>query len=527
MQELEAKYLLAAGTSPDRVLRRLQESLSWAGFRVQPKGGRTQSDIYHDTAEYQLQKSGWSYRLRTSGDKSRLALKELNRARSGVFDREEIEQTLWGQPENLARPPIGPVQERLRGLLRPSDAMHPLFEVSNRRVVFQLHHPDYPRSLIEMAFDRARVEGRTETDAPLPFTELEFELKRGPHELLANLLAITELEGSLIRARLSKYERGLIAAGCQLERRPPSSLSHIEPTTPWIDLAISHLRARLYDLKLYEPYAWESLHIEGVHQMRVATRRARTALNTFIDVLPEVEANALTEDIKWLTRALGPVRDLDVHLEHLADYRDQLPTENWIALERYEQYLLRSRRRAHGVLIDALGSRDYAKLISDYGELLSAATEAGVSQRHLRVGDLAWQQVRSPLKKVRKQGRAINKRSQPTALHRLRIDVKRLRYQMEYLLPAYPKLLAAPAKRLRQLQDLLGDYQDTFVAQDHLREYRNQQDVSKRDRKVFKKLMRMEAEKGENKRKAFDKAWRRFEVASYGLPKRLRPVDAD
>ncbi len=523
MQELEAKYLLAAGTSPDRVLRRLQESLSWAGFRIQPKGGLTQSDIYYDTAEFQLQKSGWSYRLRTSGDKAKLAMKELNRARSGVFDREEIEQTLWGAPEDLARPPIGPVQERLRGLLRPSDAIHPLFEVTNRRVVFQLHHPDYPRSLIEMAFDRARVEPGTESDAPLPFTELEFELKRGPHELLANLLAITALEGSLIRARLSKYERGLIAAGGQLERRRPPSLSHIEPGTPWIDLAISHLRARLYDLKVYEPYAWESLHIEGVHQMRVATRRARTALTTFINVLPEQEANALINDIKWLTGALGPVRDLDVHLEHLAAYREQLPAKAENALDRYEQYLLRSRRQAHGVLLSALASRDYSTLISDYGELLSAATEAGVSQRHLHVGDLAWQQVKTPMKKVRKQGRAIDKRSPPQALHRLRIDVKRLRYQLEYLLPAYPDLLAAPAKQLRKLQDLLGDYQDTFVAEAHLHEYRDQQDVGKRDRKVFKTLMRMEAEKGEHRRKAFDKAWRRFEVASYGLPKRLKP----
>ena len=518
MQELEAKYLLAAGMPPDRVLRRLEQSLSWAGFRVQPRGGKRQLDVYFDTADWQLQRAGWSYRLRTVGEKSTLALKALNRARSGVFDREQIEQTLWQDAEDLTRPPIGPVQERLRGLLRPSDTVAPLFEIMNRRVVFNLSHPDFPRSLIELAFDRATVQ----VDEPLAFTELEFELKRGPHELLAGLLAITELEASLVRARLSKYERGLIAAGCELARRKPPSLDHIDPDTPWIDLAIAYLKGPLYDIKLYEPYAWESVHIEGVHQMRVATRRARAALRTFIDVLPETEAEALQKDIRWLTGVLGPVRDLDVHLEHLAGYRRELPDDAHGALERYQQYLLRERRRVHGRLLDALASPEYTRLIADYGELLSAATDAGIARRGLRIGDVAFDTVKPLLRKVRRRGRRIDDRSPPEALHRLRIDVKRLRYQLEFLLPAYPELLAGPVKRLRKLQNVLGDHQDATVARDHLESYRAAQDIRKYDRKAFKTLILLEKDLAQERRGEFARAWKRFESATAGLPKALK-----
>jgi CHAD domain-containing protein len=520
VQELEAKYLLAAGMHPDRVLRRLEQSLSWAGFRVQPRGGQRQVDVYFDTADWQLQRSGWSYRRRTTGEKAGLALKALNRARSGVFDREEIEQTLWQAVPDPARPPIGPVQERLRVLLRPSDTVAPLFEIINRRVVFHLSHPDFPRSLIELAFDRAEVQA----EEPLAFSELEFELKRGPHELLANLLAITELEGSLVRARLSKYERGLIAAGCQLARRKPPSLNHIGPDTPWIDLAIAHLKGPLYDIKLYEPYAWESVHIEGVHQMRVATRRARAALRTFIDVLPDAEARSLEDDIRWLTAVLGPVRDLDVHLEHLASYRKLLPDTARGTLDRYQQHLLRDRRRVHGRLLDALGSPDYTGLIADYGELLSAAADAGVASRGLRIGDVAFEAVKPLLKKVRRRGRRIDEDSPPEALHRLRIDVKRLRYQLEFLLPAYPELLTEPVKRLRKLQNVLGDHQDAMVAQTHLQSYRTAQGAGKGDRKIFKDLIRGEKRLAGEHRSKFAKAWKRFEAAADGLPKALKPA---
>ena len=57
---------------------------------------------------------------------------------------------------------------------------------------------------------------------------------------------------------------------------------------------------------------------EGVHQVRVALRRMRSALSLFKDQVPAAQRNALIQEAKWLLSELGPVRDLDVFINVLA-----------------------------------------------------------------------------------------------------------------------------------------------------------------------------------------------------------------
>src|SRR5436190_877604 len=57
--------------------------------------------------------------------------------------------------------------------------------------------------------------------------------------------------------------------------------------------------------------------VEPVHQLRVATRRLRTALRLFGPLLPARFAAAAHRDLAWLGGAIGAVRDLDVLSELL------------------------------------------------------------------------------------------------------------------------------------------------------------------------------------------------------------------
>jgi len=319
VQELEAKFLTASGSEPEDVIRRLQESLAWAGFRIQPKSRRAVIDTYFDTPDQSLRAAGWSYRERRDPEGRRAALKEINRARGAVFDRDEIEQTVPNGAD-LRRLEPGPVRDRLSNLLHPDATIAPLFTIHNRRAAYRLSHPDHPRGLVEMAFDQARVD----TPQPLDFSELELELKSGPHELLASALAAAELEPELLEARLSKFERGLIAAACDLAARRSPQPRHLNTESRWLDLGVMQLKAQLIALRAYEPHAWEGVHPEGVHLMRVATRRARAALDAFANALPEREREQLAADLRWLTKVLGRVRDLDVQLEQLHGYRAEL-----------------------------------------------------------------------------------------------------------------------------------------------------------------------------------------------------------
>jgi CHAD domain-containing protein len=58
--------------------------------------------------------------------------------------------------------------------------------------------------------------------------------------------------------------------------------------------------------------------IEGVHRMRVATRRLRAALEVFGPALHGKRGKRVLADVKVLADALGERRDRDVQLERLA-----------------------------------------------------------------------------------------------------------------------------------------------------------------------------------------------------------------
>ena len=72
------------------------------------------------------------------------------------------------------------------------------------------------------------------------------------------------------------------------------------------------------------------------------------------------------------------------------------------------------------------------------------------------------------LDRILKQGRAIRRHSPPERLHKLRIEIKRLRYLLEYLQEPYGEPLTRATRRLRTLQNTLGDHQDAEVASERL-----------------------------------------------------------
>lgn len=512
MQELEAKYLVTAGSDGAQALRRLQQSLAWAGYRIQPSGRRRVIDTYLDTADQQLRHAGWSYRRRQQNGNVTLALKELNRSRAAVFDREEIEQPLYGGDADAAAPPAGIVRDRLAGLLQPEARLEPVFALHNQRTRFLISHPDHPRAVVELSYDRARLGA----SSPVAFTEIEFELTRGPHEMLASLLDVAALEPELVAARLSKYQRGLLAAGCPLERRRAPQARHLNAESRWLDLAVAHLKSQFYLLKLYEPYAWEGVHPEGVHQMRVASRRTRAALGLFRDVLPAVEAARLADHLRRLHQRLGAVRDLDVHLAHLGDYDRVFERGQRPALAGYRAHLVAQHRRARARLLDTLDDETYAALVADFRQLLTAAgrPEHAVEAQ---VAASARQALGLLLAKVQRRGRAIDAKSPARQLHRLRIQAKRLRYALEFVEDVYGQVLARPLEALRSLQDELGLFQDATVARSRLSAFRGAHDLGKRQRRLLKRLIAFEKQRARKARRRITKLWRRVDAATTGL----------
>jgi len=66
-----------------------------------------------------------------------------------------------------------------------------------------------------------------------------------------------------------------------------------------------------------EAAALSGLDPEGVHEMRVALRRMRTALSDFKEIIPVAQVDWLKCESKWLISSLASARDWDVFLSEL------------------------------------------------------------------------------------------------------------------------------------------------------------------------------------------------------------------
>lgn len=73
---------------------------------------------------------------------------------------------------------------------------------------------------------------------------------------------------------------------------------------------------------------------EGIHDMRVASRRLRAAIELFRDVFPQRRLRPLLRQVKDLADALGEVRDLDVMIQRLdKDVKGRPPAQRLVLKE--------------------------------------------------------------------------------------------------------------------------------------------------------------------------------------------------
>ena len=513
MTELETKFLLARGKKPRKALRRLLQDLSWAGFHIHPKTTRLVHDVYFDTSDGRLRHAGWSLRTRHRSLALVLTCKQLNQSDDGYFERREIEQTTLHERPEMSTLEDGPVLMLLRRYLPANSELVPLFHQDNERSTYVISHPDYPRASLEMVMDQVRVDGPKN----LGYVEFEGELKQGPIAFLQSFSGVLAAEPGLVQSRTSKFHRGLFnASGVAFTGDRAREL--MTPDDAWSRLGADYLAEQMQALTAYEPYAYEGLHPEGVHQMRVATRRLRAALKAFHDVLPKEKARSLAAEAGWLCDVLGAVRDLDVHLEHLHGYRKSLPTERGHSLDAYEQHLLAARRKARRCLHTALDSGRFRRFRLSYLSLQEQATSLDHADGPT-IRTFAHGYVPRRLKAVRRDGRRINADSPPEAYHRLRIRIKKLRYGLEILEGPYGQALARATKSLRRLQSRLGDHQDACVAEETLAAYRDAHATSGREKRTFNRLIQGERDRAEKLRRRFRADWDRFETESRKLKK--------
>ena len=264
-------------------------------------------------------------------------------------------------------------------------------------------------------------------------------------------------------------------------QKPSQSLPGIVPRDTLAEAARKTLRFHFNRMLRHEAGTIDGNDSEELHDMRVAVRRLRAAVQLFRPYLPKKRAAFLRKELRHLGRALGPARDYDVMLANLERYRGELSTKTSDSLEPLAQRWQKKRDQAHGAMCEYLASQRYRVLKLRIETFLDpdrppagrsdangAATVAQSIPREPLVCAEAPGLLASRYEKVIAYGPTLQG-SSIERLHELRIDCKRLRYALEFLREALCAKADDAIDDLKQAQDHLGEMNDAYVASKVLR----------------------------------------------------------
>lgn len=220
-----------------------------------------------------------------------------------------------------------------------------------------------------------------------------------------------------------------------------------------------------------------NLDSEFLHDLRVATRRSRSAMTQIKGVFDPQELEPFKQGFAWIGKVTGPTRDMDVYLLKFADYQQSLPKKLRPDLSPFYDFLLAHHKQAQTELVSKLNSPHFRKLLKEWRQWLEMPVSNVSSQPNAvrPIAKLADQRIYKIYKRVRKDGLAIEQDSPPEMLHELRKDCKKLRYLMEFFQSLYPKPeIRRLVKLLKILLDNLGDFQDLQVQAEALESFGEQ-----------------------------------------------------
>lgn len=213
--------------------------------------------------------------------------------------------------------------------------------------------------------------------------------------------------------------------------------------------------------------------IENVHQMRVATRRMRSAFRLLEGYLSAHSGNPYRRTLRKIADKLGAVRDLDVMISEMQAYQKTLGEADQPLLEAIIEHLDSQRSSAREALNDFLDSKAYRGFIKAYSAYLTTPTKpqpidgaVPFQVRHL-LPDLIYRHVSAVRAYDAVVANAIADMDIDT-LHQLRIEFKRLRYAVHFFEDVMGSGAANFIKDLKAIQDHLGRINDLRVASSSL-----------------------------------------------------------
>lgn len=226
------------------------------------------------------------------------------------------------------------------------------------------------------------------------------------------------------------------------------------------------LLQRFEEMLSYRVAALDIRDVEGIHAMRVASRRLRSCLRDFLPYLGKRRFVSTEKQMRRIADALGEVRDQDVAILALEKLESQASPPVSATLRELVSARREARQLAHQKLKQVLLKQELERLRVQFETALSPVTKPqpanGINSK-VSYDATAQAVIRDRLIDIERVSPSLYTPLDSKALHDMRIAAKRLRYAIELFQPCFKKDLGQFAKMSSRLQSSLGEVHDCDV----------------------------------------------------------------
>ncbi|WP_328939968.1 CYTH and CHAD domain-containing protein [Streptomyces tauricus] len=426
---------------------------------VVDRGPEELDAVYYDTDDLRLSGSSAVLRRRTGGTDAGWHLKLPLSGDS----REEISSALT---DTVPAALLDLTRSRTRGA-----ELTPVVRIRSTRQVRHLVDAD-GTTRAELCVDSVRAESLRADGRHAAWNELEVELAEDADPAILDAVEKKLRKKGIARAHSpSKLVRALDET---VTTPAGASEGSVRPDPEQAGAQVlAYVREQIGALTALDP-AVRRNRPDSVHKMRVACRRLRSCLRSYRSVLDHEATDAIRGELKWLAGELGAERDHEVLMERLSGEIEALPDELVLGpvAARLRVWNVVESTESHLRTLEALGSRRYLDLLDSLAAL--------VEKPPLRA-KAAKDAEKVMAKAVLKEYGRLDARmtdalelspgpERDVALHEARKAAKKVRYAAEVARPALGKPAKSLGKRVKSVQQVLGDHQDSVVARDAVRD---------------------------------------------------------
>lgn len=420
---------------------------------------------YFDTPDRRLAEAQLALRVRRDGRRRIQTVKTAAQPATAGLARGEWEREIVGEAPVIDDAWLTEIGDKtVRKLLakpKVRGRLSALFTTDFRRQAWRVR---YGVSDIELALDKGEIAAGRGTS---PIAEVELELKSGdPTDLYGLAREIAGIVPAVVESR-SKAERGyaLLSKRTSEHRAVRARPLALRAEASVADAFMQIGRGCFRHLRANESLVRGKPFLDGVHQLRVALRRLRSALTAFRDVLPEDERKRMSEELRWIASACGQARDWDVfRSELLKPLTDHIADDP--ALAGVAAAAERMRKAAYREVTATLDSpRLTAALLDVEAWWEKGAWAQGMGAwANLPAGEFAAATLKKLHRKTASLGAQLAELEE-IELHELRIRCKKLRYAADFFRGLFARKAAdAYLDALAEVQEHLGSLNDAVVA---------------------------------------------------------------